>query len=64
MVFICRLNLSLEIQNKLINIIGKDLILNDIISETKDSKLFSIMADEVTSHNIEVLNIRDQGYDE
>lgn len=56
--------LSLEIQNKLINIIGKDLILNDIISETKDSKLFSIMADEVTSHNIEVLNIRDQGYDE
>ena len=56
--------LSLEIQNKLINIIGKDLILNDIISETKDSKLFSIMADEVTSHNIEMLNIRDQGYDE
>ena len=56
--------LSLEIQNKLINIIGKDLILNDIISETKDSKLFSIMADEVTSHNIKVLNIRDQGYDE
>ena len=38
-----------DIQNKLINIIGKDLILNDIISEIKDSKFFSIMAVEGTS---------------
>ena len=44
-----------EIQSELINIVEKDLILNGIICDTKDPKLFSIMADKMASHNIEVL---------
>lgn len=44
-----------EIQSELINIAEKDFMLNGIIGDTKDPKLFSIMADKVTSHNIEVL---------
>ena len=45
--------LSAGIQNKLINITGKDLI-SCIISEMKDSTFFSIMADEATSYNNKV----------
>ena len=42
-----------EIQNELISIKGKDLILNGINSEIKGSKFFSIMAHEETLHNNE-----------
>ena len=40
-----------------INVIGYDLILTKIISEVKDATFHSVLADEVTSHNVEHLPI-------
>ena len=40
-----------------INVIGYDLILTNIISEVKDATFYSILADEVTSHNVKHLPI-------
>ena len=42
-------------QNDIINVIGYDLILTNIIPEVKDATFYSVLADEVTSHNIEHL---------
>ena len=42
-------------QNNTINVIGYDLILTNIISEVKDANFYSVLADEVTSHNVEHL---------
>ena len=42
-------------QNDIINVIGYDLILTNIISEVKDATFYSVLADEVTSHNVEHL---------
>ena len=44
-------------QNELIEIIGKHIILRDILSEIREAKFYSIMADEVTSHNKEQLSL-------
>ena len=44
-------------QNGIINVIGYDLILTNIISEVKDATFYSVSADEVTSHNVEHLPI-------
>ena len=44
-------------QNDIINVIGYDLILTNIISEVKDATFYSVLADEVTSHNAEHLPI-------
>ena len=44
---------SPSIQNEIIHIIGKDVIQAKLIEEIKNAKFFSIMADEVTSHNVE-----------
>ena len=50
--------LSPIIQNDIINLIGYDLILINIISEVKDAATFySVLTDEVTSHNVEHLPI-------
>jgi len=45
--------LSPKSQNELINIIGKQQILNKIIEEVNESVYFAVLADEVTSHNLE-----------
>lgn len=45
--------ISPVIQNQLIEIIGKDIIQKSLVGEVKDAKYFSILADEVTSHNKE-----------
>ncbi len=49
--------ISPKSQNAFINVIGYDMILADIISEIKTAKFFSVLADEVSSHNIEHLAI-------
>ena len=49
--------LSPIIQNDIINIIVYDLILTNIISEVKDDNFYFVLADEVTSHNVEHLPI-------
>ena len=44
--------------NDIINVIGYDLILTNVISEVKDAATFYfVLADEVTSHNVEHLPI-------
>ena len=47
--------LSPLIQNEIIEIIGQDIILKNLLEEIKAAKLYSVMADEVTSHNKEQL---------
>ena len=47
--------LSPSSQNDMINVIGLDYIHVKIISEIKQAKFFSMIADEVSSHNIEHL---------
>jgi hypothetical protein len=46
---------SPRIQNELINIIGRDVIQKSLIAEVEKAKFFTILADEVTSHNSEQL---------
>ena len=43
------------IQNEIIEIIGQDIILKNLLDESKAAKLYSIIADEITSHNKEQL---------
>ena len=43
------------IQNEIIEIIGQDIILKNLLEEIKAAKLYSIMGDKVTSHNKEQL---------
>ena len=40
-------------QNEIINVIGHDIILANIVAEVKQSKFYSVFADEVSSHNVE-----------
>ena len=44
-------------QNDIINVIGNDIILDGIVTEVKSAKFFSVLADEVSSHNVEHLPI-------
>ena len=44
-------------QNEIINVIGYDCILSDIVTEIKNAKYFSVLADEVSCHNVEHLPI-------
>ena len=48
---------SPQIQNELIEIIGREIIQKQIIDEVKKAKFYSLMADEVTSHNMEELSL-------
>lgn len=48
--------ISPKIQNELIDIIAHQIIQKKIIDEIKEAKFFSIIADEVTSHNVEILS--------
>ena len=47
--------MSPVIQNEIIEIIGQDTTLKNLLEEIKAAKLYSIIADEVTSHNKEQL---------
>ena len=47
--------LSTQIQNEIIDIVGNDIILKPLVVEILKAKIFSILADEVTVHNIEQL---------
>jgi len=49
--------LSPKSQNAFIDVIGHDMILADIIEEIKDATWFTVLADEVSSHNVEHLPI-------
>lgn len=49
--------LSPHTQNELIDIIGKNIIQSDIIKEIQKAVCYSIIVDEVTSHNKEVMPI-------
>ena len=51
----CVTHMSPQTQNELLEIIGKHIILRDIVSEIVKSKYYSVLADEVTSHNTEHL---------
>ena len=44
-------------QNELIDIIGKRIIQKKFIEEIKDAQYYSVLADEVTSSNNEILSI-------
>ena len=39
-------------QNEIINVIGHDIILANIVAEVKQSKFYSVLADEVSCHNL------------
>ena len=46
---------SPRLQNEIIDVIGNGIIRAKIISEIKETKFFSILFDEITSHNVEHL---------
>ena len=47
--------LSPETQNEMIDVIGKNLIQAGIVQEIQDAKFYTILVDEVTSHNVELM---------
>ena len=47
--------ISARTQNELLNIMGRHIVLFEIVQEIKTAKFYSILADEVTSHNTEHL---------
>jgi len=49
--------LSPSSQNDIIDVIGLDYIRGNIVTEIKQATYFSIIADEVTSHNSEYLSL-------
>jgi hypothetical protein len=49
--------LSPRSQNEIINVIGFDIICANILKEVKEAKFYAILADEVSSHNVEHLAI-------
>ncbi len=44
-------------QNEIINVIGHDIILANIVAEVKQCKFYSVLADEVSCHNVEQLPV-------
>jgi len=48
---------SSTIQNEITDIIGNDIILSDLLQEVKEATFFTILAEEVTSHNHEQLSL-------
>ena len=53
----CVTYMSPQIQNELLDVMGKHIVLRDIVHDIKEAKLYSICADEVTSHSTEELAI-------
>ena len=50
-------HMSPQTQNELIEVMGKHIVLRTIVDELKAARWYAILADEVTSHNIEHLAI-------
>ena len=50
-------HLSPKIQNEIININDFDILQIDLISEIKEAKFFSILADEIEVHKVEQLPV-------
>ena len=48
---------SPRIQNEVIDVIAQHFIVSKLVQEIQEAKYFSVMAGEVTSHNVEVLSI-------
>ena len=46
---------SPQTQNELLEVVAKHILLKQIVQEVKEAKFYSVMADEVTSHNCEQL---------
>jgi len=53
----CATQLFPQTQNELVKVMGKHIILQGILNELKSAKFYTILADEVTSHNAEHLTI-------
>ena len=53
----CVTYMSPQIQNELLDVMGKHIVLRDIVQDIKEAKLYSICANEVASHNTEELAI-------
>ena len=49
--------LSPEIQNEMIDVIGHKIIQCRIVQEVKEARIYTIMVDEVTSHNTEMMPV-------
>ena len=47
--------LSPQIQNEVIDVLGRKIIQQGLVDNVKKAKFFSIMADEITSFNKEVM---------
>ena len=45
------------VQNEMIDIFANDIFRKNIIGEIKEAKFFTIIADEVTSYNVEQLSL-------
>ena len=54
----CVTHMSPQTQNELIEVMGKHIILRQIVHEVKRVKYFAILVDEVTAHNVEHLALR------
>ena len=50
-------HMSPQTQNELIEVMEKHIVLRNIVDELKAARWYVILADEVTSHNIEHLAI-------
>uniref|UniRef100_A0A671VMP9 DUF4371 domain-containing protein n=1 Tax=Sparus aurata TaxID=8175 RepID=A0A671VMP9_SPAAU len=46
---------SLQSQNEMIDVIGKHMIQAKIVEEVKHAQIYTVLADEVTSHNVELM---------
>jgi hypothetical protein len=49
--------ISATIQNEIIDIIGNDILLPHVISRVKAAKHYAVLADEVSSHNKEIMAV-------
>lgn len=49
----CVTHMSPQTQNELIDIMGRHILLKDISEELRETKFFAILADKITSHNVE-----------
>ena len=49
--------MSPSTQNEIMSIIANDYIMTDLMAEVQEARWFSVMADEVCSHNKEILAV-------
>ena len=49
--------MSPKIQNEILEVIGKHILLRDLLEEVRQAKFYAVLADEVVSSNIEHLAV-------